>query len=234
MEHLEAKQMHAAEKYVLGEMKGELREQFEEHYFDCAECTLDVKAAAAFIAASKEIFQEAPATAPRIREEKQRASGWRGWLKPLIAVPAMGALVVMLAYEGNQLKKRTGEPGGAEQNLVAITNFGLRGGDREANENTLLRVHAAEAFGVHFDFTPSQTFEKYTGEVQDLDGRVLMQVAIAAERVNKEVKFVVPAGRLGAGKYCLNVYGGDAAPSGSGQAGKNLVARLPFTVEITP
>ena len=58
MEHQQAKEMHAAEKYVLGELPGELREQFEEHYFDCAECALDVRATAAFVAASKEIFQE--------------------------------------------------------------------------------------------------------------------------------------------------------------------------------
>ncbi len=67
--------MHAAEKYVLGEMTGDLREQFEEHYFDCLECALDVRTAAAFIAASKEVFAEEPAViaVPRSgdREEKK-------------------------------------------------------------------------------------------------------------------------------------------------------------------
>ncbi len=227
--------MHAAEKYVLGEMKGELREEFEEHYFDCAECALDVKTAAAFIAASKDIFQEEPVKAPAVREEKPRAAwGWREWLKPLIAVPALAALVVMLAYEGHHLKSGLKEPVGAEQNLVANADFGLRGGDRVANENTVVRVHAGEAIGLHFDFTPTQTMEKYVGEVQDQGGRAVMELAIPAERINKEVKFVAPAGRLGAGNYVLVVYGTGGAAAGQGPAGKIIVASLPFIVEIIP
>jgi hypothetical protein len=226
--------MHAAEKYVLGEMKGELREEFEEHYFDCAECALDVKAAAAFIAASKDIFQEEPVPVPVAKDEKRKAWGWRGWLKPLIAVPALAALVVMLAYEGHHLKSGLKEPVGADQNLVASANFGLRGGDRVANENTVVRVHAGEAFGLHFDFTPTQTMESYTAELQDQSGRAMMQVAIPAERINKEVKFVVPAGRLVAGNYVLVVYGTGGAAAGPGPAGKIDVASLPFSVEIIP
>jgi anti-sigma factor RsiW len=234
MEHIEAKQMHAAEKYVLGEMKGELREEFEEHYFDCAECALDVKAAAAFIAASKDIFQEEPGPVLVVTDEKPKAWGWHGWLKPLIAVPALAALVVMLAYEGHHLKSGLKEPTAPEQNLVASANFGLRGGDRVANENTVVRVHAGEAFGLHFDFTPTQSMEKYIGEVQDANGRAVMQVAIPTERINKEVKFVVPAGRLGAGNYVLVVYGTSGGEAGLGPGEKTGVASLPFSVEIVP
>lgn len=228
MEHIEAKSMHAAEKYVLGELTGELREQFEEHYFDCAECALDVRAAAAFIATSKEVFQEMPvAVSVGAAREPKRVHGWRGWLKPLIAVPAMAALVMVMVYEGRNLKKQAPEgQGTAEQNVVASANFGLRGGDRELNENTVLRLRDKQAFGLHFDFTPSQTFEKYLAEVQDETGRTVMQVAIPAERINKEVKFVVPEGKLRAGNYVLWIYGEAEA--------KSAVAKYTFTVVILP
>jgi hypothetical protein len=232
MDHEEAKKMHAAEKYVLGELKGELRDQYEEHYCDCADCALDVKAAAAFIAASKDIFQEAPAAVPVVREERPKTSGWRGWLKPLIAVPAMAALAVMLVYEGHHLKSGLNEPTVTQQNLVVSENFGLRGGDRVANENNLVRVRANEAFGLHFDFIPSQSFEKYLAEVQDQGGHALLRFAIPAERINKEVNYVVPPGLLRAGNYVLAIYG-DAVEK-PGQTGKTEVASLPFTVEIVP
>ncbi len=49
MDHNEAIQLQAAEKYVLGEFPPSLRDQFEEHYFECQECALDVKAAAGFV-----------------------------------------------------------------------------------------------------------------------------------------------------------------------------------------
>jgi len=44
MDHSEALRLQAAERYVLGELSPELREQYEEHYFTCEECASDVKA----------------------------------------------------------------------------------------------------------------------------------------------------------------------------------------------
>ncbi len=40
--------LQTAEKYVLGELAEELREAYEEHYFDCQECATEVIATAAF------------------------------------------------------------------------------------------------------------------------------------------------------------------------------------------
>ncbi|HMD42398.1 MAG TPA: zf-HC2 domain-containing protein [Candidatus Acidoferrum sp.] len=226
MEHAEAKSMHAAEMYVLGELRGDLREQFEEHYFDCPECALDVRAAAAFIGASKEIFQQELAAMPVIRE-RNKTRRWRGWLKPLVAIPAMAALVMTMVYEGRNLKRHVSDaPVAIEQNLVASAEFALRGGDRIENETTIVRVREGEAYGLHFDFTPSKTFDTYWGELQDQGGRVLMQVAVPSERINKEVKFVVPAGKLPSGNYVLWIYG--QAPA------KAAVAKYSFTVELTP
>lgn len=232
MEHQQAKEMHAAEKYVLGELPGELREQFEEHYFDCAECALDVRATAAFVAASKEIFQEQIEAEPAkaLKGRAAPASHWAKWLKPLIAIPALAALVVMFGYEARQIGKKVPDSG-AEQSLVASAEFGLRGGDREANESVTVRVHSGEAFGLHFDFIPSQKFEKYVGEVQDQAGRALMKLAIPAERINKEVKFVVAPGRLVPGNYDLVIYGNGAE---QGQETKVAVAKFAFAVEIIP
>ena len=50
MDHSESIRLMAAEKYLLGELAPELREQFEEHFFDCQECALDVRAGAALVA----------------------------------------------------------------------------------------------------------------------------------------------------------------------------------------
>jgi Putative zinc-finger len=225
MEHLEAKRMYAAEMYVLGELSEDLREQFEDHYFDCAECSLDVRAAAAFIAASKEVFQELPV--PVARTEKRKAFGWRTWLKPLVAVTAVAALVVMTVYEGRNLRRPISEtPAAADQNLVASADYGLRGGEREADGNTVVKVRDHQAIGLHFDFTPSQIFGKYLGEVRDEAGRTLMQVAIPADRINKEVKLIVPGGKLRPGNYVLWIYGESGA--------KSVVSKYAFTVVMNP
>ena len=52
MDHNEALRRHAVEKYVLGELPPSLRDEFEEHLFECQECAQDVKAAAEFVETS--------------------------------------------------------------------------------------------------------------------------------------------------------------------------------------
>ena len=56
MEHTEAMRVQAAVKYVLGELPQAERDSFEEHYFDCGKCGLDVQAAAAFADTARNVF----------------------------------------------------------------------------------------------------------------------------------------------------------------------------------
>ncbi|MFZ1030822.1 MAG: hypothetical protein WAN72_02440, partial [Candidatus Acidiferrales bacterium] len=63
MEHTEAVQLKAAERYVLGELTGDLRAQYEDHYFGCAECAADLKLAAMFAANTRAELEAEVATA---------------------------------------------------------------------------------------------------------------------------------------------------------------------------
>src|ERR1700686_3786788 len=98
MDHDEAIQLQAAIKYVLGELSPVQREEYEEHYFDCGECAVDIKALATFADTTKELLRQ--------EREKQLAKdlapargGWLGWLQPMVAVPAMAALLLIIAYQ---------------------------------------------------------------------------------------------------------------------------------------
>src|SRR3954451_16843785 len=46
MTHEEAKKSNASEAYILDDLHGNERDAFEEHFFDCTECTADVRDAA--------------------------------------------------------------------------------------------------------------------------------------------------------------------------------------------
>lgn len=56
MDHAEAMRLQAAVKHVLGELRQAERDSFEERYFECGECALDVQAAAAFADNARNVF----------------------------------------------------------------------------------------------------------------------------------------------------------------------------------
>jgi len=58
MDHNDALRQQAAEKYVLGELPQSLRNEFEEHFFECQECALDVKAAAGFVDNARAVWRQ--------------------------------------------------------------------------------------------------------------------------------------------------------------------------------
>ena len=56
MNHDEAIRLKAAEKYLLGELSAEMRDQYEDHYFGCAECAQDIRTGAVFIDNTRDMF----------------------------------------------------------------------------------------------------------------------------------------------------------------------------------
>src|SRR5262245_61991311 len=63
MDHETAVRISATERYLLGELTGEDRDAFEEHYFLCPDCAEDVRALTVFSANAKAVFR-AEATGP--------------------------------------------------------------------------------------------------------------------------------------------------------------------------
>ncbi len=72
MEHQQATQLMAVEKYLLQELGPEVRDQFEEHFFDCQECATDLGATAAFMEAAKKGISSA--SCPEARRLPLRAN----------------------------------------------------------------------------------------------------------------------------------------------------------------
>jgi len=77
MDHNDAIQLQAAVKYVLGELSQVQRDEYEEHYFDCAECAVDIKALATFADTAREVLRQEKAN--QLAKEALPARG--GWLR---------------------------------------------------------------------------------------------------------------------------------------------------------
>ena len=104
MEHNEAIKQMVAERYLLGELTPEQRDAFEEHAFDCSECSLDLRAGSVFIDVAKvELPKLSPASpAPSVpyspRPERKRIN-WQAWMRPAFAGPAFAALLAVVGYQ---------------------------------------------------------------------------------------------------------------------------------------
>jgi hypothetical protein len=231
MDHLEAKRLHASEKYTLGELTADQRDAYEEHYFDCAECAEDVKATLTFVAAGREVFREDPVPVGVAPEQPTPRSRWTSWFRPMISIPAMGVLLLAVGYYSRTSKPQIGVITAPGQTILSSPSFGLRGGDRLENEKTIVQLQGNDSVQLHFDFVPSQVqnFSSYTGELQDSASRVLLQFSIPPDRVNKEVNLIVPSGLLHPGDHILTVFGRD-----SSSAAKIPVAKFSFAVQNNP
>ena len=235
MDHAEAVRLNAAESYLSGELPEALRDQFEEHYFDCFECANDLKSLDTFRTASRMVFEEEVVRrVPPQRPEAERA-GWFGWLRPLVVVPAIAALAAIVAFQNAvtipALKQR---PPAVAQ--AYGSSFRVKGTTRGQSVSTV-SVHPNEGFALDFDFIPAQVFPTYQGLLlDDVDGSVLT-FHLPGELANKEVHLAIPAGLLHAGKYSLILSGVRDAEGrlASGSApGGNEVQRVAFAVELRP
>ena len=81
MDHNGAIRLQAAVKYVLGELSQAQRDEYEEHYFDCAECAVDIKALATFADTAREVLRQEKANNLASAPGTARPA-WLRWLQP--------------------------------------------------------------------------------------------------------------------------------------------------------
>ena len=230
MDHDEAVRLQAAVKYVLGELPQVERDSFEEHYFDCGECALDVRASAAFADNARNVLcQEAQEAALQAAAPTSRR--WLTWLKPIVAVPACAVLLLVVAYQNTVTIPRAKHEaaGGAGQMVTSV--FSLQMASTRGGEEVKVRVHPNESFGLKFDFTPAKALSSYVCELRDESGRSLARQLVPGTSTNQEAEFVVRGGLVKPGKYNLVFTG---APDSNGQGIREEVLRLGFSVEFLP
>jgi len=233
MDHQEALRLQAAEKYILGELPPDLREQFEEHYFDCPECAMGLRGLGTFVTASRLVLREED-LAPRVASNGPAAerSGWFNWLHPVIAVPAIMALAAFVVYQITvtipSARKQSAVQTVAE---VYESSYHLLGATRGA-DITKLAVRPNESFALDFDFIPTREFTNYKGSLVDSSGQAVLIFSLKGGQANKEVHLVVPGGKVHAGKYDLVVVGDTEASNQPSNASE--VLRLTFEVVPEP
>ena len=231
MDHNEAVRLQAAEKYVLGEFPLNLRDEYEEHFFDCPECAVDLKAVAAFVDVSREVLRAEP---EKLAEKKAALAqaGRLSWFRPVIAVPAFLALLFVIGYQGFVMIPKAKEAAASGASQILFSSHSLRGVNTAGEEGRTLSIGPGDAFLLNFDFVPTRSFDSYICQLEDAQGHLVLRARIAGANANQEAHLPVPAGTLHPGKYVLAFYGD---PGATGKINsQNDAGRLPFMVEFRP
>lgn len=228
MDHSESIRLMAAEKYLLGELTPELREQFEEHFFDCQECALDVRAGAALVEHTKVVLSQPVAVpATRISRAIPAKAGWLAWLRPAFVAPVLAVLLAVVGYQNLvTYPKLKGEVAEVNQPQIlpsaSLINANTRGADK-----TVVTAGKGEPFLLFIDIPTDHRFSSYAAELDGPAGNSEWSLAIPAETTKDTVPIRVPAGHRPAGVYTLVVRGLDSS-SGKGVE----VGRYPFELHI--
>ncbi len=204
MDHGEAVRQNATERYLLDELDPELRDQFEEHLFDCQDCALDLRAGAMFVEQSKVILAQPSAQSP-VREPAKAPvkSGWFAWFRPAFAVPVLALLLAVIGYQNlvtyPNLTAAANEP---QVGPWASVNVSTRG----ASE-TIMKTHAGEGFGLIVNLPPEDGFASYAIDLYNSAGKLEWSGPLAAVRTEEGRQIYIPGRHRLPGTYTLVVLG---------------------------
>jgi anti-sigma factor RsiW len=211
MDHQIAIRDKLAERYLLGELNEVDREDFEEHYFGCAECAEDVRLGTSFVAGVRALLQEEhPRPAAAVGDQTGKRLRWL-W-RPAPAYALAGALALLLVVERTVLTTGMTPQFVAPVELRPATR-GTAQVIRLTGERHLLQLHAGVPVGA-----------AYLCIVTAVDGTMVarIQTPLVEEPV---VRLLLPAERLSPGRYRLRIHS-------TGSPGETFNEEFEFEVQL--
>jgi len=215
MDHDMVVRQKMTERYLLGELDPAARDEFEEHFFDCRDCAVDVQAGALFVEQSKIVLAEKPelvaaglpTTAP-----VPTKPGWLAWLRPAVVVPVMVMLLAVIGYQNLVIYPQMQQALNSPQVLPwASVNVGTYG-----SEGPVITTRPGEGFLLFVRIPPESGYSHYTAELYNPGGKLEWSLTIPVAS-GKETSaqdqwpVQVPGANRQAGNYTLKVRGVTAA-----------------------
>ena len=213
MDHAEAVNSLAVERYLLGQMSDSETESFEMHFFECTVCTEEIESGTLLAENIRSVFtDEVPKRNPAARPVAEPGSdkwawlmGW--WKRPQFAVPAMAAaaLAVITIYQSGfvvpALQRQIAEAGRPQ----ALLAFAIRSASR--GEENRIQVPAGMRFiAIQVDLVDT-SFPLYRCELSDASGADLFSVDSLPPPPGSPLGILIPIHGLHSGAYTLKVRG---------------------------
>jgi hypothetical protein len=220
MDHLDAEQAKAVERYMLGYLSVSEVEEFERHFFDCPQCSEELRALTIFQENARAVFLEQDlAPIPASATVPKSAASWWGF-SPLSFqwAVALGALVIGIfaGYQAFALQQTA-------QEISAYPLHGLARGE----ETFVSPAARSKFYTLYFDRTWEGDYASYRAVLRDASsGAEKLTIPITADPSDETIQVLVPSHKLAAGQYLLVMRGVD-------RAGKETeIDSYPFTVRL--
>jgi Putative zinc-finger len=200
MDHETAVRMNATERYFLGELSGEDREGFEEHFFLCPECAEDVRALTVFAANAKAVFRgNAAGPAPHAG---MFPPGRALWLSAGLNVLLLFG-VAYIAFKVAPETRRELAEARAPQFVQEVAVLGV------ARSAGTVREVSSATRRIVFSFYLSERFDSIGYELKDQSGTVRAHQTLPAPPAEDSAESHISLSTAGlkAGAYEIGFYG---------------------------
>jgi hypothetical protein len=221
MDHHQAIQLTAVEKYLMNELPPELRDEFEEHFFDCQECATDLRATAGFIDAAKREFTVNPVKkGGRVGGSKSRLFSL--WPSALVW-SALAASLLVIAYQNVVVYPRFKTEIAELKAPEILPQVSLVGGNSRGGQIPGATVGSGKPFLLLVDIPTEDRFSGYTCLLYSPSGSLAWRVEVSPQQAKDTVSIRVPSAGPGSGEYTLRVQGNTAGSAVD-------LAHYPFTL----
>jgi hypothetical protein len=227
MNHEDALREMSAEQYLLGELRGEARERFEDHLFECPSCADDVKAGVTFLQGAR--AELSAATTFKARAAKPSSLRWL--LSPAWMVPALAASLVTVAYQAAFVEPALRQQLAQADSPAIVNNLVLTGGATRGGGMSTVSAPAHGSFLLSVDIPAQSVYSSYLCTLYAPSGAAVWHGAVTPQQANDTVLIRVPSAVTNAGQNTLLVQG----VSQNGTSGAKLVdlARHTFLLELS-
>jgi len=210
MDHNHITQHLTVERYLLDELTPEVRDEFEEHFFDCQECATDLRATAAFMDAAKREFKIHPVPKPGASKGKSFfASAWPSAL----VWSALAASLLVIAYQNMIVFPHFRTEISELRAPEVLPVISLVGGNSRGGQIPAGTVGNTRPFLLQLDIPTQDRFSSYTCLLYAPSGALVWRTEVSAQWARDTVSIRVPSVDTQSGEYTLAVQGNLAGPS---------------------
>jgi hypothetical protein len=223
MDHTEAVRSNAAERYTIGDLPVSEVEEFERHFFECPQCSEELRVLTILAENARAVFTEQPrAVAPVVVVPESRPTtvekvrAW--WSQPWFVGPAFAAAAVVAMMFATPSIHQGGQ-------IEQISSFPLFSASR--GEETVVAPSAGDReFKLYMDKSWEDGPATFRGVLKDEANTERASFPMKDPGADHSIEIAVPVKALSAGRYTLFLQGKDSS-------GRDIeLARYPFTLRF--